>query len=851
MTDPLADGRAGPLREPGDDAYVILDAQGLLTAWTPAAERLLGCAGQEVPGLRCADLPVDESDLAGLGARLREGAAETVRLGAVVLRHRSGRSVEVELEARRLVWTGDGCRWLVRATEADTARHRELGAALVRGLFTESPFDIDVFDTELRFLAQNAGRRRAGWFGGEDFTGHTMAEVSPPGLLDTDAFEARQRQVLDTGEALIRTELRGRSPDDPDHEYIWSETILPLRDPSGQIIALARTVTDVTERARADGRLALVNAASTRIGTTLDVVPTAQELCDVTVPRFADHAYVNLLSPVFGGQEPVTGPVVEAMPLRRTALATVPGSPAATVAATGEVDPFISGAAQLYTRVMTEGRPLLLTGEEFAAELEPGDPEAAAEVLEEAICSWLLVPMSARGAVLGAVEFIRYRPSRPFEQDDVLLAQEIVARAAVCIDNARRYTQERKTALALQRTLLPQELPALAAVEAVSRYLPANGHTELGGAWFDVIPLSGAQVALVVGDVPGQGLHSAVTMGRLRTAVRTLADLGLSPEELLTHLDDQVNRFQGDENDEEFTGRAAGTTCVYAVFDPISRSCVVARAGHPAPALISREGSRDLLDLPGGPPLGMGGAPFESGELTLDDGDLLVLCTAGLAKPSDQDMGSDTGPLPEPAREALAEATRAATSEPSRPDHALDDISDRLIGRLIASRPDEDVALLAVRVHALATDHHVTWDLDPVPEIVGRARALTTAKLAEWGLQDLDFTTELLVSELVTNAIRYGAPPIRLRLIRDRTLICEVTDASSTSPHIRRALVTDEGGRGLFMVAQLAQLWGTRYHSRGKTIWAEQPLPDPDPDPDSDTDTDDTGPAPLTTEPGS
>lgn len=827
MEDPVRDAGAGLLAEPGDEAYAVVDDHGALIAWSPGAERLLGYTAQEVRGRRGADLLEGGPAAAGPAARCGAGGAEVVRLGAVVLRHRSGHSVEAVLQVRRLVSTAGDGRWLVQASDAGSARRRELGAALVRGLFTESPFDIDVFDTELRFLAQNAGRRRAGWFAGKDFTGHTMAEVAPPGLLDTGAFEARQRQVLESGEALVQSEVRGRLPADPDREYVWLETILPLRDSSGEVIALAHAVADVTEQARARERLALVNAASTRIGSTLDVLPTAQELCNVTVPRFADHAYVNLLTPVFGGQEPVTGPVGEAMPLRRTAMAAMPGTPAATVARVGEVDPFISSAAPLFTGAMTEGKPLLMTGEELAGVLAPIDPRAAAETLEEAICSWLLVPMSARGAALGAVEFVRFRPSRPFEQDDVLLAQQLVARAAVCIDNARRYQQERKTALALQRSLLPQELPVLAAVEAVSRYLPASGHAGLGGAWFDVIPLSGARVALVVGDVPGQGLHAAVTMGRMRTAVRTLADLDLPPEELLTRLNDQVNRFQ-DEHGENLAGRAAGTTCVYAVFDPVSRSCAVARAGHPPPAKVSADGRVDVLDLPGGPALGPAGAPFESGELTLDDGDLLVLYTAGLVKPAGRDIdpgspgtGPDTGLL----YEALAQAGPMAPG-PSRPASGLDDICDRLVGRLVPDRPDDDVALLAVRVRELDPDRHVTWDLEAVPEIVGRARALARGKLAQWGLQELDFSTELVVSELVTNAIRYGTPPLQLRLIRDRTLICEVTDASSTSPHIRRALETDEGGRGLFMVAQLAQLWGTRYHARGKTIWAEQPLPD-------------------------
>ncbi|MGW0367240.1 SpoIIE family protein phosphatase [Streptomyces sp. NPDC003034] len=585
MDDPVLEAGAGLLAEPGEEAYAVVDGRGALVAWSPGAQRLLGYTAREVRGRRAGDLLEGGPDAAGPAVRWGEAGSEVVRLGVVALRHRAGHRVRAVVQVRRLVSTGGERQWLVQASDADTARRRELGAALVRGLFTQSPFDIDVFDTRLRFLAQNAGRRRAGWFGGRDFTGHTMAEVAPPGLLDTDAFEARQRQVLESGRALVQSEVQGRLPADPGHEYVWLETILPLRDSCGEVIALAHAVADVTEQARARERLALVNEASTRIGSMLDVLPTAQELCSVSVPRFADHAYVNLLTPVFGGQEPVTGPVGEAMPLRRTAMAAVAGTAAATVAGVGEVDPFISSAGPLFTGAMTAGEPLLMTGEELAAALAPIDPRAAEQTLEEGICSWLLVPMSARGAALGAVEFVRFGPSRPYEQDDVLLAQELVARAAVCIDNARRYQRERTTALALQRSLLPQELPALAAVEAVSRYLPASGHAGLGGAWFDVIALSGARVALVVGDVPGQGLHAAVTMGRIRTAVRTLADLDLSPEELLTHLNDQVNRFQ-DEYGKDLAGRAAGTTCVYGRL----RSGLPFVRGGAGRASASREG---------------------------------------------------------------------------------------------------------------------------------------------------------------------------------------------------------------------------------------------------------------------
>lgn len=363
---------------------------------------------------------------------------------------------------------------------------------------------------------------------------------------------------------------------------------------------------DVTERARARERLALVNDASTRIGTTLDVLHTAQELVDVAVPEFADHAYVDLPAPALGGGEPLVGPVGEAVTLLRAATSSAPGIPVKAVVATGDPDPFTTGPGSLFTRAMASGEPLLLTGEELIAELAPVDPRQAERVRSYGVHSWLLVPMAARGAVLGAAVFVRHARAPGFEPDDVLLAEEITARAAVCIDNASRYTRERTAAVALRRSLLPQRLPVLGALEAVTRYLPAHGHAELGGAWYDVIPLSGARVALVVGDAQGHGLNAAVTMGRLRTAVRTLADLDLSPDELLSYMDDQIHRFVDEHDQDEFSsprpGGAAGTTCVYAVFDPISQQCAVACAGHPPPVLARVGGEPAIVALPAGPP---------------------------------------------------------------------------------------------------------------------------------------------------------------------------------------------------------------------------------------------------------
>jgi sodium/proline symporter len=437
----------------------------------------------------------------------------------------------------------------------------------------------------------------------------------------------------------------------------------------------------------------------------------------------------------------------------------------------------------------------------------------------------MVVPVRARGVTLGVATFPRSQHSGPFETDDVRLAEEIVSRAAVCVDNARRFTRERAAARSMQRSLLPQTLSGGSALEVASWYLPADAPSGVGGDWFDVIPLSGARVALVVGDVVGHGMNAATTMGRLRTAVRTLANLDLPPDELLAHLDDLVIGIIGasdgneptEAGDETVAAAFLGATCLYAVYDPVSRRCTLSRAGHLPPVVIGPDGGVDILDLPAGPPLGLGYLPFESVELELAEGSLIALYTDGLIESFDRDI--DLG------LSRLGDALVA-------PGRALEEIGRKAVDALLTGPPADDAALLLARTRVLAPDQVVSWDLPSVPTAVAQARNRATRQLTEWGMDELAFTTELIVSELVTNAIRHAAGPVCLRLIRDRGLICEVSDASNTSPRLRHARTTDEGGRGLLIVAQLAQRWGTRYTTGGKSIWTEQVIPaDPPADP--------------------
>ncbi|GAA3815225.1 SpoIIE family protein phosphatase [Streptomyces phyllanthi] len=798
----------GEFPEPGGEADALLDARARVAAWGPGARQMLGYPAREVLGRRADELLYDPADAADIVRWWDEGG----RRRSLVLRRRSGEPLEAEVWVRSLTSVTGERQWLVQAVGGEVFRTYEFGSALLKGLFTDSPFHIDLFDTQLRFVAQNLTERRAGVFQGAEYFGHTMREMAPPGLLDFDALEARQRQVLETGEALIDTEVVGHPVPNSPREYVWSESILPLRNPSGTLIALAHVVSDVTQRVRSRERLVLANEAATRIGTTLDLWCTARELAEVAVPHFADICYVDLLDSVFPGPAPTEDRQPRRPLLRRAAYsggAEDLGPDGVRTVMVGDPDVPATAPGSPFLDVLAKGESVLLADEQLrtcpSAVRPCRSPDGGPD-----IHSWLLVPLLARGVALGTAVFMRSRSPRRFEPDDVLLAEQIVTRAAVCVDNASRYRRERTTALTLRRSLLPQRLPSPSAVRTASRYLPASEHTGLGGDWFDVIPLSGARVALVVGDVVGHDLQSAVTMGRLRSTVRTLADLDLSPDELLTHLDDQMNRFLDEWGDEG--SLVTGATCLYAVYDPVSRDCRLARAGHPPPAVVSADGGVDFVDLPGGPPLGLGGVVFEEREITLADGDLLVLYTDGLLESREQDLETGLRRM----RDILSRTPPSAAPQ---------EVCDTLIRELLPPGRQDDVAVLTARMSGLDPDSHVTWEIEAQDKMVGRARELVARQMEWWGLEEESFTTELIVSELVTNAIRHGGEPITLRLIRDHNLICEVSDGSSTSPHVRRAQDTDEGGRGLYLITQLTQGWGTRYGERGKTIWAEQPLP--------------------------
>lgn len=718
-------------------------------------------------------------------------------------------------------------------------RRIETDLAASQAIFGQSPFGFVLFGTDLTVVRAN--QRFATVFGGQadDHRGRTVHDYL--GAAEADRLTATLERVLATGDSVTDLQLVGTAPGDAERRH-WSMNLYRVHSGSGRPIGIAGLATDVTRRhiaareaASARRNLALLNEASARIGNSLDLETTARELLDVAVPGFCDLASVDLYQALLTGEETPSGSggalggeaVGGSAELRRVAFAS-----AVSDALPGIPDP--SSDAEPHT---VDGPPALGAlhhypfGSPCAIALRTGHVEDVPGDDRGFVQSTLAVPLVAHDTVVGLARFSRTKGSEPFGERDRALAGELAARAAVCIDNARLYRREHERALILQRSLLPPGDPEAAGLDIACRYLPGNTATEVGGDWFDVIELPGHRTALVVGDVMGRGLRAAVAMGELRTAVRTLALLDLEPAEVLSALDEVARGLgtpgAGTSADAgggaQWPSRAAHksreadlsevylATCVYAVYDPVTRRCTFANAGHLPPVVVEPGEAALLLDVPPGMPLGVGGEPFEEVEVELKEGALLALYTDGLVESRDH-----------PLDEGL-EALREALVEPARP---LEDVCDHVLSSLDTRHGEDDIALLMARIQGLPADAVGDWRLPREPRSVGRARELARGRLLAWDLEDLVDTTELLVSELVTNALRYGEGEIRLRLLRDRTLVCEVWDAGLVQPRRRRARDTDEGGRGLQLVGLLSAAWGSRRTPRGKTVWFELPLPD-------------------------
>ncbi|MFD5540034.1 SpoIIE family protein phosphatase [Streptomyces sp. NPDC127079] len=798
-------------------ASFSIGAGGLVDQWSLRAEQIFGIPAERAVGMD----PIEAFVAPDLRERGQRKMAEILDgrewTGVVPFRMPDGPDgargeeglAEVYVMPTRTAEGENAAVCIV--VDVRTLRSIETDLAASQSIFGQSPFGFLLIDPDLRI--RRANLRFSSIFGGtpDDHRGKGVHDYLP--RAEAERVAATLRRVLETGNSITDMHVTGFVPDSEERRH-WSINLYRVHSGTGRPIGIAWLGLDITARraaareaAAARRNLALLNEAGARIGNSLDLETTARELLDVVVPGFCDLATVDLYQGLLAGDETPPGLADGSAELRRVAFASAVSD-----------EPFVGGGAPVAVGAVHH-YPF---NSPCADALRTARPQYVPAADGGLVQSTLAVPMVAHDTVVGLVQFARTKGSEPFGDRDRDLAVELAARAAVCIDNARLYRREHERALILQRSLLPPGDPEASGLDIACRYLPGNAATEVGGDWFDVIELPGHRTALVVGDVMGRGLRAAVAMGELRTAVRTLALLDLEPAEVLSALD-EIARGLGTPGGVQQATRTARqprdadlsevylATCVYAVYDSVTRRCTFANAGHLPPVLVEPGEPALMLDVPPGMPLGVGGEPFEEVEVDLPEGSLLALYTDGLVESRDH-----------PLDEGL-QAFVGALTDPSRP---LEDVCDHVLNTLDTHHGEDDIALLMARVQGLPAEQVGDWTLPREPRSVGRAREYARGQLLSWDLEPLVDTTELLVSELVTNALRYGEGEIRLRLLLDRTLVCEVWDSGLVQPRRRRARDTDEGGRGLQLVGLLSAAWGSRRTPRGKTVWFELPLPD-------------------------
>ncbi|KIE26894.1 phosphatase [Streptomyces sp. MUSC 125] len=631
-------------------------------------------------------------------------------------------------------------------------------------------------------------------------TGSPFVDLLPPG--DVPTVTRRLRQVLETGEAHVARIQRLRRGDGS--ELVVSLSILPAAAPQEgltvSVIAMAK-------------RLHLY-AAETAIGTSLDIGETAQSLAQ-SLLAWGDVAAVDLDFAVWTG-EGVTGQGQGEgrIRLRRAALVPDRAWPEGYVT---PGDDLPSDASRLLAQAVRrdDAPQAIVIPDREAVERVLGSPRVMrALVPGDQSAGVVCVPLvldSAPPVVLGLAEVWR-RADYPFRDSELFDLQELVARTAHHVDLARQHQREHRQVLALQRRLLPRT--GGDTIEIASVYQPATPDSAgVGGDWVNSFPLPDGRTALVVGDVVGHGLGAAATMGQLSMEARALLSAGLAPDEVLEHLDETVTLLDDSESGLAAGYSALGSTCCIALYDPVSHRVALSSAGHLPPVLVSPDGHVGPLVVRPHPGLGAEFAlrePFDVHTFGAPPGSLLALYTDGLVEDPAVSIDEGIG--------RLAEAVSTV-----HPWDTLQQAARRVVSAMGPVRQRDDVTLLLARMIGYRKGDTATWRLPARDDAPARARAQVSALLRQWHTKDdTRDNVLLLVSELVTNAVRFATGPITVRLIRaGHGLLCEVGDTSNGRPRLSRDDFLDDGGRGLHVVHRLTTRWGVRWTDAGKVVWAE------------------------------
>ncbi|HEV2342703.1 MAG TPA: SpoIIE family protein phosphatase [Actinocrinis sp.] len=598
-------------------------------------------------------------------------------------------------------------------------------------------------------------------------------------------------------------------------------------------------------------RSSLLSRAGMLLGTSLDTGRTLAAIAELLVPSFADQCVVDLLD--------------DSGNLRRAVTVRMDHARARRTSSPSVADRRIAYPSEHPCAIaLRTGRPALAKTSKPSTPTAPVPrPATGGHPLLTDAAAVIAVPLLGPRGIKGVLAVAADSPDRSFAQNDVELVEEVAARAGFALENAALYESMRSLALALQHSLLPSHLPVIDGAAVQVGYNPGD-ESDVGGDLYDVMELSSGRIGIAIGDVQGRGAHAAAVMGQLRAALRAYAVLDLEPAQVLTHLDDLVQGLN----------EALLVTCVYAVYDPFTRECVLANAGHPPPLLSGAHGCHPM-EVPPDVPLGVGGIAFNDHAFIVAPGDTIVLYTDGVVERRGQSVDQGVralcdalemiGPGASPA--ALCRATLRASSGPL----------------------DDDRAVLAMRTDL---DPLPLWRIDLPAEPASPSAARTHARsvLREWSSEELSETVELLVSELVTNAVRHASGPgptprgpafdesspytlpqdpdgvgdhefdlaalerallgeaapdglldnavldgavaalrtdRRIEVVMRRggsSLWVEVHDQDVRTPRVRTASANDEGGRGLFLVDQLSRRWGVRPTPTGKAVWFQLPL---------------------------
>ncbi|MCX5408824.1 SpoIIE family protein phosphatase [Streptomyces sp. NBC_00335] len=665
----------GTLLEHVPVAVLGIDDGDRVCYWGPGARDLFGYDSASV--------------LSGPGAVLfadgsRSGSESCTRLtergrtlgywrGRLAARHRDATVFECGFRAFSVTGAAGRSVVMVLASRSDELDRVKTNLAFLDALFETCPIGLVMLDPDLRYVHLNQALADMDGLPIEAHLGRRMDEFMI--MSDGGEYQRMLRDVALGGAPVVGTLVGLRPRGHPDRDQVRSVSFFPLSQAVGSRPGVGGLMVDVTDREQAileatasRRRLALLDGASTRIGTTLDVNITAQELVDASMPDFCDGAVVEVVE--WMDEDEVFDPA-RLLITRRIASGTILPPPATELVSGVETVRYPPGSV-IHDMLRTGRAISAVVNEEFLARTVLIESRARL-FAESGLACVLVAPLIARGTVQGIAMFGRSGDRPPFTRDDVSLAGELASRAAICLDNARLYSRVQDIALTLQRALLPSALATSPYVDVAHRYVPGSRITEVGGDWYDVISLPDGRVVLVVGDVMGHGVSAAAAMGRLRITTKALARHDSEPAELLTELD--------------ACAREAGielATCLHIVYDPKTGRARIASAGHPPPLVLRPDGTVETIDEVLGVPLGVGGFPFRTTEIELPANATLALYTDGLIEARGRDI------------EAGLEALRSELQGAPRP---LEQAADGILASLLPTPPTDDTVLVLARVH--------------------------------------------------------------------------------------------------------------------------------------------------------